>query len=1055
MSKLELGSINNRTTASQTDNYVGTIADTDSGYLIPKLIQSTQLLESIYGKFDYIDQYKRFINQNIPVCILPIITRESNYNRTSIRFSHGLVQVCHPKYEKTYDSVLLGSIISKDFSEADLIDGVLIINHSLDFYPRCVVAVNDLESQGSREIKTTLRYSEHQIAITFNDQLQNPINDKISGRVTIESFPQLESDPEYLFINHFLVPEQPIFNFYVDNHVIPEIVVTVNSSDPSIVGLKCETSVWIDDEPVSDESSAFYGKYGVHVQPILTNEVRFRIDVRVIPNNLLISQSGLNTNSIFHDSNHNPLFKIEKSGHEAWGSVEFRTDNFAVVTLNDSYNTRIHYNIITTENDFDFNLLNTGQLVMNLILDFTDVKYYDLIKEGSYLDSANYIIIRNATDDVLIRTGLYCNVSTTYYNTEAVYTITGPDGTDLGEGSTEEEKKYDLIDKLHNWYRQEYQNTCYDLNDLLNEFISKYLKENGLPEVDQYGDQVFIDEWKDKLLEQVFIEDFWLAYNQEVYDILKQILDKYDGYNTKITYDISATGDSRKEFDNLRYEVENLKLSNNKLLFEYTVPVSDLNFYKMTGLKTDNSFNLTQDKLCEFSENEKIVEFYSKIKGSTGKQIKISISKTNFYEGIYDLIITNGVMYESWTVRLYDVDNCPLDTIYLSELGKYSELVEAKIYNCWLNNKLIDFIDFNLYDTTSDYTIDQLDNMMRDTSELILPVGDFYLDRVTDELITYDDRLNSIKIYKESDWYPDLFLVDKLPDKPTYVKEILSLVNWNSNKDESIFSQALIKLNGYHLCANQTLYDESNRLMYFYEDLLIDDVSYSSFFNYVINIINQDWLDIPTERLIYDNFNFKVGNYIILTNKLHSEIISCKIVRLVDDYIELLHKVVGETKVTENLLMARFDSENQLIKLISNPNELVDNIKLNYDYTYTSVIDTLVDNKINFLFYNNLGYYYETLVEPLNQPTVFIIQYITSKITREVYKKAHNMVGLYSSSVNSILNQICNKVRRLIPLISSLTYESTFTSNTANVTITCEISSITNRKFNMNYLLNV
>ena len=45
MSKITLGNISTRRSTSSIDNYVGTIINSESGYSIPKIIQSTQLMK--------------------------------------------------------------------------------------------------------------------------------------------------------------------------------------------------------------------------------------------------------------------------------------------------------------------------------------------------------------------------------------------------------------------------------------------------------------------------------------------------------------------------------------------------------------------------------------------------------------------------------------------------------------------------------------------------------------------------------------------------------------------------------------------------------------------------------------------------------------------------------------------------------------------------------------------------------------------------------------------------------------------------------------------------
>lgn len=110
MSIISLGSVFTNLKANQTDYYIGSIINSESGFLIPKVINSIEDLDAFYGKFDYSEMYKSFIQNNIPICLLPIVTPLSNYNRSSLRISNGPIQVSRPKYQKDYAHRPIGNL---------------------------------------------------------------------------------------------------------------------------------------------------------------------------------------------------------------------------------------------------------------------------------------------------------------------------------------------------------------------------------------------------------------------------------------------------------------------------------------------------------------------------------------------------------------------------------------------------------------------------------------------------------------------------------------------------------------------------------------------------------------------------------------------------------------------------------------------------------------------------------------------------------------------------------------------------------------------------------
>jgi len=166
MSIVSLKSIFINSGSTQTDFYVGSLIDSDSGFLIPKLITSTEDLVAFYGEFDYDAMYKSFIQNNIPVCLLPIITPISEYNRCSIRLNNGLIKATNPKYKKDYEFRSFGNLHIKTFTKEDLDENNAIeIDNPLHFYPEIVVEV-DKELVDSKVI-----YTQGKIKVIFSEPI--------------------------------------------------------------------------------------------------------------------------------------------------------------------------------------------------------------------------------------------------------------------------------------------------------------------------------------------------------------------------------------------------------------------------------------------------------------------------------------------------------------------------------------------------------------------------------------------------------------------------------------------------------------------------------------------------------------------------------------------------------------------------------------------------------------------------------------------------------------------------------------------------------------------
>lgn len=1014
MSVISLQSIRNSGKTDSTDFYVGSVIDSESGFLYPKLVNNISVLDSMFGDFPYKQMYRDLINNDIPVCLLPTITRESEYNLCSLRLSNGIVTVCHPKIGKKYTYMSMSNLFHFEFSKRELISSQYgysyTVTHNLDFYPRIVV-----ESDGE-EIKPIIFYNDKDITITLSE--------KRNGSVWIESIPQVESDPNFIIVDRFGKlggGVTPTYEFEVPNKVIPEVVVTIDEGPNK--GQKVETNVHIDDSS---------GKNMVTVSPKLPQfDVRYRIDVRIVPSGALITKNAYSETNIYHNGNRFPLFKFEKGGDESWAHVEYKTINYAVIKVSDVDDTVIRYNIISAKGDFNINLLNTHQTMFNLILDFTDVPYNELVRRGSLTDPSNYLIIDTVNEQCLVASGEWHGVTSNYYNTNAVHYF------EEGVGADDREKKNYTLTKFKEWFNDRYSNSCSNYEDQLVSFIKHFIQSNGLPHLDQFGEQVFIDDWKKALIDEAYKWDFWLETNEYSVKILKYILEKYDQYTLVSLSDFIS-------------EIKALNLRNEKLLIEYANPIHNLNHYRFDGIRVSDLYNLTQDKLCDLTERNKVVDIFSVAKGSVGKNTCVEINEVRDVEGVYDITVSNGSITENYTVRLYGSEgDYVIDTIFISEINQLSELIRIYFYNYWTNNRLIDSIyyDEELYGEPYN------EANLRKIKELKLPTGKFYLDRNVDEVITEESRKNSLKIYAESGWYPDLFLVDSLPNDFSHCRAVLDLVKYNDDTDRSIYSQALIKLNSHQLGNRWFGQDgypisEENRVLYFYDDISIGGIAYPSYYPYILNIIGQTYLNLPKRDILYEPFRLVPGNSIHI--KRYEDIeISGIIEKRVGNYVKVNYLETNR-KGESTLKVLHGEIEGDKINILQSSNSNIVTETLNIE---NDVKGFLNKKHINYLNLDNLKYFYKTLSETPGQRSIFIVQFILSKYTREILQIRNELIGLTRLMVVRKLEYINSKCMRLIPLIVSSELESNFSGNSIQVTYTVLLSTIINKEYKLNFVL--
>jgi hypothetical protein len=954
MSLLSLDSVllNNTTKITEPDFYVAAIAYTYSGYYKLTLITDSQTLLDVYGEFPYYYEYKCLIDNKIPVLLTPIITKLSDYNRTSLRLSNGNIKVSHPKYKKEYTYVSLGNIYYYPFTESDLdIFNSFTIDNPLNFYPQIVIDESNASILSS--VKYYTESDKTKIQVTFSKS--------ISGGITIEGLPQVDSDTNYIKTGTFL-NDKGKFSIQIPTYDIPEVVIT------DYEGNLVDTEINL---------TTVNGLYYVEVNISNIDNKTYRYDIRIIPSNLIVTRRLIQLNSAIGNIKYYANFKVAKEDIESLGYTEYRNNDSAVVTISDYNDTILKYNLIATSSEYDIDRIYSGELTFNTILDLSNITD-DIISDGV----PDYILLDLNGTNTLISTSanIPFNVTKTYY-TEIWYP------TDKITTVKEFIKllKQFILSKLGT-------DKCTDLTDRLVDFMNAEFDKYGIPtESSHYL-------WETDIYNDMYATDFWVGTNSYVYEKLSDLFSNVP-YNDN--YRLNA----------INYILNNSNIDNNKLLLEYSIPCNNLNHYSFDKAVINQSYNLGQDKLCELTEMDKICEFYSKVKGDGGKKIKVTIQSNPLYNNVYTIVISLNSNIEHYYVYTYKDSDTPSDCISFDEIGLNSKLVITRIFDYVTSSgKLVD--QFTLDPLTDEFD----SNNLRNRNELILPEGTFYLDRVLDENYTYSDIKDTTESFIDSGWYPDLFLIDSI-DFGTNTFDYLKYIS--KEFLGYLFSQAFITVSGETLSGSTgdnlktLLLSSDNRSVYFYDYISYNDNTISSFYPYIVNLFSANYLKSISSNIIADSTLIKVGNYVLYNN----------LPRLV-------------SKIKSDVIYFDGDSTG-------------------YDISEVSTLDDYLKKyHVNNILYNNLYYYYLTYYEPIDQASIFIIRFITSKISRLFMINKRYLISMDDLTVTDELNNVTSIIKSLFNIVSGINISHTQVNNTLSLEVTTNIKYLVNKIYKVNVLIN-
>ena len=824
MSVIKLNSINVSATAVNPDFYVASLINTDSGFTYPKLIYDQSMLDAYFGQFDYCEMYKALIKHNIPVLLLPIVTRLSPYNRCSLRLNSGSIQYCHPKWGLDYEYRSMGQVLTYEYHEVT----VFRFQHDLGYRPKLVIL------RDGTDIQTQVQYiDENTVELQFNEIS--------SGLVSIEVVNYPKAFIEELTLND----DGPTY-IELESPLIPELVVT--NEEGYLVEVEAELDL--------------SGTKPVLVITKTNEDKNCLATVRDTPMWFLISEYFHRVNGfIQHNLNHYPAFTMRDLNTNLWmdTEVDYVNKNRAALRTNEVPDFNATYNMIIDGESFDFLKIYKEYYSFNHILDFTNVPL------EAYQDSGAYIIIELNRAKYLFYWGDFIPIEKTYYDVD--YHV---------EGDTPEEMVNYIKSTISQIIGSE---NCTNLKDRIKEYLDNYLSVN---EYDNYYDY---DEYFDQIIDDSFSVDFWLEDNLTVSKYLEAIFNPiikdYDS-KTKETidgepnpnYDPDFVVDHIKIKDDIQTQLNdgevNDKFNELKILLEYYLPTMNLEFYKLDKFKIYARMNLNDDVLCELTERTKLCEVYSKLKGNQGKNIIMTIEKVPKTTYRYVIQFTLGDIQETFYVVTDGGSKGDGEYIQFQEISNKSKLVDARLFDYVLESgEFIDQLEFDKYKAEGEvfsqkYDPDEgYDSGVRPVE---LPEGSWNLGRTFEEHAEFEDYINTLQILKDSDYYPDFLIVDRLnygTNNLSYLDNRIPLNGVPATEEgaqyaktsildytEYKYTQALIRVDDSHLSLREFPVNQS-RMLYFYKDIDIYDVKYNTCYPYVINMIDATYLKIMDFKLIY------------------------------------------------------------------------------------------------------------------------------------------------------------------------------------------------------------
>jgi hypothetical protein len=529
---------------------------------------------------------------------------------------------------------------------------------------------------------------------------------------------------------------------------------------------------------------------------------------------------------------------------------------------------------------------------------------------------------------------------------------------------------------------------------------------------------------------------------------------------------VLEVNDSNRDITSISHWSE-YEIDINKLLISYLSGIIQPNYIRFNDLTLETSLDYSHDRLCSYTESEKLIEFYALPKGKVGNEISIKVTKAT--ELTYNIEIFNDYIQESYECYLIKPEY-QTEAIPIKDINRYSKLVKVKFYSYRTNGALVDYDDVAVdeYEESSDLTVKT--NWITEESfyeYFELPIGEWKLARGNDEDYNMDDLENTITDFSKLGYYPDFVLVPEVPEVANskwshYVGLLQDLVRSDvqntdstggSSEIKGLYSQLIINTHNneyprYPITNRFVPYkykesirngvDNNNRLIYTYTDIYLIDKLISGCYPYVINLIDSELIRKLSENALVDIFNLKVGNLFYFNESGNIEdlygtdSIKYEIVDLYDDRVDLK------------------DSDGNITSHVINSELYPIPIEGGYLYNIKSYLDYC---KVNYLDYDNLDYYFDKIAESKGQSTNYLIRYLTSKVARELLKAKHKLISSKSTSLDNELHRIIVKCLKLSDYYQSIDYTKVINGNSVQLNVSIKIKELINKEVTTDFSL--
>jgi len=568
-------------------------------------------------------------------------------------------------------------------------------------------------------------------------------------------------------------------------------------------------------------------------------------------------------------------------------------------------------------------------------------------------------------------------------------------------------------------------NKIQNIYDLISEFIKLYLEWYGSEfyEEDHAGEftATSFNKFRDHFISIVYLYDFRLYESKELVNTLfnpsfdylftsydfegvypLEITDITDGLlsriilliDNKINNDYFCK-DHVRLFITTAYQTDGrLRIRNANYIGIGSLNESQYSRLVKSQVEAEIVFNYNQDVLTYITDNYKLLDFYSKFYGPTGSSTSVSIEKVFQYDNfLYKLNLSNGPINETYLICT-DPDRLSSDSDY----------IDPSLIN--LESKLVRVYNYN-------YVLTDIN----DKGELIVTAR-------------YDQ--SQLNEHPELKYDPDNVVSIIVPEYSGNMRRDCPTLEWNQIRKLDIERSIDLLLNDDYypdLFISNYLYKLSDLSNYDWISMLID---------YNKKKFNQSLQVIPSDNTLFID-NLKSVKYKDLFKKA-------------DNRMLLFYDNIGfqSASIPQHYPYCINIIKNNYLGEISD--SIIAPLRGDDYESYRLYLNEL---NVNYLNYNGLKYYYTKLAEP-TQRSVFVIQYLASRISRSLLRNENKMIARKLSDIHSLVSNTLSDVKNSSNLINSIDYDIVADDKSRRISITTkmQITRIVNQTFYINIVIN-